>query len=91
MTDMLRVLIIYELAHTELKVYDLVMTKDQYAKAAKCHGHYINSADWPPECEWLAEFLDPYLPIYSDEPWHQSFPHAFEHKVDALVVTGILP
>ena len=81
---MLRVLIIYELVGTDIKIFELAVTEEQYSMLAKCHGCYINSSDWPPECEWLAEFLEPYYPIYEAEgSVLHNLPHLFDRKIDS--------
>ncbi len=88
---MKRVLIVYEFGPYEKKMYDLVVTSEDYEKVVKCHGHYMNARDWVRECAWLSDFLQCYPPVYASEDQHTYLkPVKPDHKYDAVVVTGVV-
>lgn len=85
-----RALIHWEIIGWGYKVWELAFTAEQLSKVLKCHGHYINGDDWPPECEWLAEFLEDYPPIVeSEDVGTTSSPYFPAHKIDAVIFTGM--
>lgn len=88
---MKRVFILYEITGFCFKAYDLAVTDDQYQKVMKCQGHYLNGSDWVPECEWLAEFLETYPPVWeSDDKFNFYVPYKPEHKYDLMIFTGFI-
>ena len=85
---MKRVLIVYQTEGYHL--FDLVVTPEQFDKMTACQNRFINSVDWPPECEWLAEFLDDYPPVSDSLTLSAVFPYFPPEKIDAVIVTGIV-
>jgi len=85
-----RALIFYEITGFGFKIYELAVTEEQLIKMQKCHGKYVNSADWPVECEWLAEFLDPYYPIYDSDDEGMAPSIRPKYIFDEVIVTGLV-
>lgn len=82
----MKTLLIYEEIPESTKTYLLDLTDTQYAKLAKCHGHYVN-LDMPDDAQeahdWLIDFLSTQNPIdiVPGDPFHTM-------NIDRVVVCG---
>lgn len=56
-----QVYVVWEMVPESTRIYYLILSDEELERAQRCHGHFVNLANTPPDVEkdlqWLNEYL----------------------------------